>query len=409
MTATTDHIAVTGLGLITPAGDTAPHTWEGLCRGAPTATPDPALAGLPTDFSCRATMFDADTILGRELAWRMDRFSHLAITAAREATVHAGLTSTDWDPTRVGIVIGIGGDSKDASHNAYSKILGGRHKSVSPSTIPRTSPNMAAGEISLDLGIQGPSLTVCTACASGATALAIARDLLRSRTCDIVLAGGADAATNIFSAVGFGKMQALSRRNHDPAGASRPFDTERDGFVLSEGAAVLVLENSRHARARRARIHAYLAGASVISEAHHITAPTPDGSGAARAIRAALTQAGLSPCDINHVNVHATSTRAGDLAEARALRTVFPSPPPVTANKSVIGHSIAAAGAIEAAVTVQSLIHQTIPPTANLDRIDPDVDLDVITKAPRRHPIHAAVTNSFGFGGQNTVLVFTAS
>lgn len=405
-----DAIAVTGVGMITPAGPDTASTWDGLCSGISTAAPDPDLVGLPISFSCQATAFDAEHLLGRQLTWRLDRFIHLALAAARQAVAHAHLDPARWEPTRVGIVLGTGGNSSaDTQFDLCTKLIEDRYKSVSPTAISRSAPNMAAGEISLDLGIQGPGLTVSTACSSGATALSLARDLLRAGTCDIVLAGGTDVGRNRSGAIGFDRMRALSRRTHDPAGASRPFDADRDGFVLGEGAAVLVLENAGHARSRRAPVHAYLAGTAITSEAHHPTAPTPDGSGAARAMRLALAQAGLAPEDIDHVNAHGSSTKANDLAEARALRAVFRTPPPVTAVKSVIGHSIGAAGAIEAAVSVLSLIHQQIPPTANLDRLDPEIDLDLVTKTTRHLPLRTVLSNSFGFGGQNAALLFTTT
>lgn len=404
-----DAVAVTGLGMITAAGSDTTASWHGMQLGVGTASDDPNLSGLAVTFSCRADGFDPSKVLGRRLTWRMDRFIQLAVAAAREAVSSAALNPGDWDPVRVGVVIGTGGPGEEAATTAWEKFLSGRTGTIAPSTIPRSSPNMAAGEISLDLNIHGPGMAVSTACSSGATALSMARHLLRSHACDIVLAGGSDVACGPFSAACFDRLQTLSHRTWAPQTASRPFDRDRDGFVLGEGAAVLVLERTEHARARRAPIHAYLSGAAVTSEAHHPTAPTLDGSGAARTIQQALVDAGLDPADIDHVNAHGTATRLNDLAEARALRSVFRTPPPVTACKSIIGHTIAAAGAIEAAETVLSLQHQQIPPTANLDCLDPEIDLDVVTKAPRHRTIRAAVSNSFGFGGQNTVLVFTAA
>ncbi|MFF8841846.1 beta-ketoacyl-[acyl-carrier-protein] synthase family protein [Streptomyces sp. NPDC015127] len=406
---TPDAVAVTGIGLVTPAGIDASSTWDGMCRGVSTATTDPLLEGLPVTFSCRADSFEAQKVLGRQLTWRVDRFVHLALAAARDAVGDAGLGHAAWDATRVGVVVGASGQDDSTIGGAWQKLLSGRHKGISPTTIPRGAANMAAGEISLDLGIQGPGLAVHTACSSGATAISVARDLLRSGVCDIVLAGGSGVATGRMAAACFHKLAALSRRNSAPQAASRPFDADRDGFVLGEGAGILVLENARHARARGAAVRAYLAGTALTSEAHHSTAPTPDGSGAARTIRAALASAGLGPEDIDHVNAHGSATRLNDLAEAHALRSVFRTPPPVTAPKGVLGHAIEGVGAIEAALTVMTLQHQEIPPTANLERLDPDIDLDVVAKVPRRGRLRAAISNSFGFGGQNAVLVFTAA
>ncbi|MFD7342145.1 beta-ketoacyl-[acyl-carrier-protein] synthase family protein [Streptomyces violascens] len=401
-------VAVTGVGMVTPAGSDARSTWEGMCQGTARAATDPELEGLPVDFSCRADTFDAEQVLGRRHTWRVGRFIQMAVAAAREAVRDAELDRDAWCAERVGVVIGASGNDDATLGPAWERVLSGRYASVSPTLIPRSAANMAAGEVSLDLGITGPGLSVQTACASGATAISTARDLLRSGACDIVLAGGTGVGNGRMSSVSFNNMSALSRRTWSPEAASRPFDADRDGFVLGEGSAILVLEDERHARARRAPIRSYLAGAALTSEAHHHIAPTPDGSGAARAIEMALTAADLSPRDIDHVNAHGTSTPMNDLAEARALRRVFGAPPPVTAPKSVLGHSITAAGAIEAALTVLTLFHQKIPPTANLDRLDPEIDLDIVTKAPRSQPLHAAISNSFGFGGQNAILVFTA-
>ncbi|MFE7595171.1 beta-ketoacyl-[acyl-carrier-protein] synthase family protein [Kitasatospora sp. NPDC057512] len=401
-------VAVTGLGMVTPAGNDTASTWARLCEGRSTARTDPELADCAVSFSCRAANFDPVSLLGRSLTWRIDRFIQMAMVAAREAVADARLGRDQWDPARVGVVLGAGTGGCDTSIATFTKIIDHRHKSVTPTYVPRSAPNMAAGEICIDLGIRGPSMAIATACASGGTALVIADQLLRSGTCDIVLAGGSEVARHPLSAVAFDRMSALSRRVHDPEGASRPFDADRDGFVLGEGAAVLVLERAEHAHARRAPVQAYLAAAVASTDAHHPTAPVPDGSSAARTIGAALARAGLSPADVGHVNAHGTSTRFNDLAEARALRTVFTCPPPVTATKSVIGHAIGGAGAIEAAVSVLSLVHQRVPPTANLDRVDPDIDLDVVTKQPREARMTAVVSNSFGFGGQNSVLVFTA-
>lgn len=400
-------VAVTGLGMVTPAGMGTAATWDHMCTGAPTATSDPELAGLAVDFSCRVPDLDGRRRLGGRLSMRLDRFGQMAVIAAREAVSHAGLGSGDWSAPRVGVVLGVGANSLSTYPVEFARLRDGDIDKVSPFVLPRSVPNMVAGAVSLDLGAQGPSFTVSTACASGTTALAVACDLLRGGACDIVISGGSESAASAMTSVVFGQMQALSRRGHDPAGASRPFDADRDGFVLGEGAGILVLERTTHARARGASPLAYLAGHGSSSDAYHYTSPHPGGDGLARAIRSALTDAGLDPHDIGHVNAHGTSTRLNDKAEAEALHQVFRRPPPVTANKSVIGHSLGAAGAIEAALTVLTLQHQLIPPTANLDRMDPAIDLDVVTKAPRPAPVDAALSVSSGFGGQNAAVVLT--
>ncbi|MBP0459549.1 beta-ketoacyl-[acyl-carrier-protein] synthase family protein [Streptomyces montanisoli] len=401
-------VAVTGLGMTTPAGIGAPATWDRLCDGTPTAAHTPRLEDLPVTFCCEVPDFDAVRLIGRRIVWRTDRFVHLALATAREALRDSGLDPADWDSTRVGVVIGVGASSQDTAEREYGHLARGAHRALSPTDVPRSMPNMAPAEIAIDCGATGPNFAVSTACASGATAIALARDLIVSGTCDIVLAGGSESAAYSRLAAGaFWRMGALSTRRHDPAGASRPFDAERDGFVLGEGAGILVLEESRHARARGASIRAHLAGCGITSDAHHWTTPHPTGRGTVLALRQALRDAGLEPADIHHVNAHATSTQANDTSEAQALRTVFGTPPPVTATKSVIGHAIAGAGAIEAAVSVLTLQSQRIHPTANLDRPDPAVDLDIVTKRPRQRRMSAVVSTSIGFGGQNTALVLT--
>ncbi|MFJ9694568.1 beta-ketoacyl-[acyl-carrier-protein] synthase family protein [Kitasatospora sp. NPDC101183] len=401
-------VAVTGLGLVTPAGCGAEAVWNRFLDARPTARRDPELAGLAVDFSCPVADFDPAALLGGRLARRLDRYSQMAVAAARQAVADAGLDPGEWDGTRVGVVLGVSANSVHTYAVEYARLAEGRADRVSPLMLPRSIPNMAAGEVSLDLGARGPALVVSTACASGTSALALAADLLRAGTCDLVLAGGTDSPRTPMTAVAFDRLGALSRRRHDPEGASRPFDADRDGFVLGEGAGVLVLERAEHARARGARPYAHLAGHGSAADAHHPTAPDPDGEGLARAARAALADAGLAPYEIGHVNAHGTGTALNDPAEAAALRRVFHRPPPVTANKSVIGHCMGAAGAIEAALTVLTLRHRLIPPTANLDRLDDGIGLDVVAKAPRPLDAPAALTVSSGFGGHSAAVVLTA-
>ncbi|KPC62743.1 beta-ketoacyl-[acyl-carrier-protein] synthase family protein [Streptomyces chattanoogensis] len=399
-------IAVTGLGLVTPAGIGVQATWDGLLSGRSLAATDEQLAGLPVDFSCRVPDFDPTARLGRRLSWRIDRFIQMGLVAAREAVTDAGWDPAAWDGARVAVVLGNGSGGNDQAQRDYELLNRGRYKAISPLCITRAVSNMLAGELSADLQALGPSLVTSTACASGGTAIGVARGLLASSMCDIVITGGSESVCRPMPAAGFGQMGALSTRVHDPAGACRPFDADRDGFVLGEGAGILVLERLPDARARNAPVRALVAGYGASADGYHFSSPDPEGQGVVRAIHAALADAGLSPSDIDHINAHGTSTQQNDLAEARALCSVFGTPPPVTANKSVLGHSIGGAGAIEAAVTVLSLQHRTIPPIANLDRLDPEIDLDVVTKAPRSQQLRAALSNSIGFGGQNAVLAF---
>nr|WP_308310485.1 beta-ketoacyl synthase N-terminal-like domain-containing protein [Streptomyces sp. CC210A] len=375
-------VAVTGLGLVTPAGPDAESTWDGLLDGRPTAARDELLAGLPVDFSCRvAGLGPAAPADGAERALR------LGAAAAREALADAGLSAAGaaWTGARVAVVIGrSGGDGGEG---------------------------LAHG-IGTALGASGPSFVTAAGCASGASALGVARDLLRAGACDVAVAGGAESVRGPAAVAAYGSGAAggvLSARTHDPAGASRPFDADRDGFVLGEGAGVLVLERCADARARRARVRAVFAGYG--ASARPLAEPGPDleGRGVERALRAALADAGLGPEDVDHVNAHGSGVPLEDLVEARVLRRVFGwTPPPVTAVKSVIGHSVGGAGAVEAACTVLTLRDQAIPPTANLDRLDPEIELDVVTKSPRRRPVRAALSTVCALRGQNAVLVFRA-
>lgn len=403
------HAAVTGLGMVTPAGIGVDASWRTICAGEPTAAFDEELAGMPVDFSCRVPGFDADQLLGRRTAWRLDRYVHLALVAAREAIADAGLDPQAWDGTRVGVVLGnaLGGIATFAQqHNTMLTEGAGR---VSSMLIPMMGVNMVAGYLAIDCGAQGPNLVTTTACASATTAIGTARDLLRTGRCDIVLAGGAEAGLTKPIIAGFTRMGALSGRVTDPAAASRPFEKDRDGFVAAEGAGILVLERMEHAKARGARIRARISGYGATADAHHATAPDPTGAGVTTAIRAALEDAGLTPQDVDHVNAHGTSTPLNDEVEAKVLRRLFRDRAAITSVKGVTGHSLGAAGAIEAACTVLTVEQGLVPPTANMDSQDPDIDIDVVHKAPRQLKVSAATSNSFGFGGQNAVLVVTAN
>lgn len=401
-------VAVTGLGLTTPAGLGVETGWQALCSGVSTATTDPRLAGMPVTFSCRVPDGALEAAVGRRLGWRLDRFIQLALVTSREAVQDAGLDPLAWEGSRVGVVIGVGTGSHDTCTQAYAHLAQRRHQAISPTAIPRSAPNMAAGEVGIDLRASGPNFCVSTACASGATAIGLATSLLESGICDIVIAGGSESApASPLAVAAFWRMGALSVRNDDPATASRPFDTERDGFVLGEGAGIVVLERLEHARARGARVHALLAGYGASADAYHSTRLHPDGEGAARAVRAALADACLAPRDIGHVNAHGTATRLNDVAEARMLRRVFGTPPAVTATKGALGHAIGGAGAIEAVCCVLAVQRQLIHPTANLDRLDPEIDLDVVHGGSRPCRLDAVASFSYGFGGQNACLVFT--
>lgn len=399
-------VVVTGLGMVTPAGESAETSWKAVCDGTPTARHMEVLAGLPVDLACAVPSgFDAAARLG-PLARRLDRFSQLAVAAAREAVADCGADPGDWDADRVGVVLGTGLAGVLTWEEQLGRLADAGPQFVSPLTIPRTCSNMAAALIAMDLKAHGPSMTVSTACASGTTAIGAALDLFRSGRCDVVLAGGAEAPITRLTTTAFERLGALSR-NPRPEAASRPFDRDRDGFVLGEGAGVLVLETAEHARARRARPYAAVLGYGATSDAHHLTAPDPEGRAAEHALRLALADAGVTAADVDHVNAHATSTPHGDAAEAATLYRVFGERPVVTSTKGATGHLMAAAGAVEAAFTVLSVAHATVPPTANLRAVDDGVHIDVARTA-RSGPVRVAVSESFGFGGHNAALVVGA-
>ncbi|OLR94116.1 beta-ketoacyl-[acyl-carrier-protein] synthase family protein [Actinokineospora bangkokensis] len=404
----TPPIAVTGLGLVTAAGIGAQASWAGVCAGVSTAARTPALAGLPVDIACTVPGFDANKLVGRRSSLSHDRFVQLAIVAAREAVADSGLDPRAWDGARVGVVIGCGLGGVTTWETQHAKLLGTGATTVSPLLIPMLVPNMVAGHLAMDLGATGPNFVTATACASGATAIGTALDLLRSGTCDVVITGGAEAGVSPLIVTGFAQMGAVSKRTDDPAAASRPFDVDRDGFVVGEGAGILVLEREADARARGARVRAKVAGYGASADAHHMTQPDPEGKGATAAIRAAMATAGITPDEVDHVNAHGTSTPLNDQTEAKVVRDLLGSRPAVTSAKGVLGHALGAAGAIEAALTILTIETGTIPPTANLTEQDPKVELDVVTGTPRHQKTDVALSNSFGFGGQNAALVFTA-
>ncbi|MFF3177623.1 beta-ketoacyl-[acyl-carrier-protein] synthase family protein [Streptomyces sp. NPDC057900] len=397
---------VTGLGLVTPVGADEHTFWAGLCAGAGAARHCEELAGLPVDFACRADVPDLDEMVGGRAVFRMARFVKMALVAARRAVADAGLRPDRWDGGRVGVVLGVGVGGVSVLVDNVRRLDADGPSAVSPLLVPMMMPNAAAGEIAIDLRAHGPSLAPATACASGATAIALADDLLTSGSCDVVVAGGAESVVTPLVVSAFAGMGALSARTGDPAAASRPFAADRDGFVLGEGAAVLVLERAGDVRARGGRARAVLAGAGAATDAHHPTAPDPDGRGAERAVEAALDRAGWAAGEVDHINAHGTSTPLNDAMEGALIARLFPHRPSVTAPKGVIGHTLAAGGAIEAVATVLTLEHGVVPPIANLDAPPPDSGLDCVTKQPRRQRVERALSHSFGFGGHNVALAF---
>ncbi|WP_035793701.1 beta-ketoacyl-[acyl-carrier-protein] synthase family protein [Kitasatospora mediocidica] len=400
-------VVVTGLGLVTPAGIGVGPSWAGVCAGRPTAALDPVLDRNPVRISCRVPHWDPGALLGERRAHRLDRFTQFALVAAREAIADAGLDPTTWDGARVGVVLGCADGGPGTVEEQHRILVEQSPARVSPLLLPMQLPNMLAGQTAIEFAATGPNLVVATACASGATAIGTARDLLLLDRCDLVLAGGSEAMITPLVMAGFAKMGALSRREDDPLGASRPFDLDRDGFVAGEGAGVVVLERAADARARGVRIRARIAGYGASADAHHMTTPHPEGRGIETAVRTALADAGAGPGDVQHVNAHGTATPLNDLAEARMLRRVLTGDPLVTSTKGVTGHLLGAAGAVEAVFSVLAVEQGLVPPTANLHTLDPELEIKVAGSATEAR-IDLALSNSLGFGGQNAVLAIAA-
>ena len=396
-------VAVTGLGAVTPLGPDVAALQEGLLSGRSGVR---LLEGDPWDqLTARlAATVDITGRLDRVEARTLDRVQQLALVAAREAWADAG--SPQVDPDRLAVVVGsgIGGALTILGQADVLRESGPRR--VSPHLVPMLMPNGPAATVGLELGARGGVHTPVSACASGAEAIAQALDLLRSGRVDVVVAGGSEACVHPLPLAGFAQMRALSTRHDEPEAASRPYDKGRDGFVLGEGAGIVVLETEAHAQARGARIHGWVAGAGVTSDGFHVTAPDPSGQGAARSIVLALRDSGLTATDIGHVNAHATSTPLGDVAEVRALHSALGDHRPVvTATKSCTGHLLGAAGAVEAVATVLALRDGLIPAIRNLENLDDEADLDVVRLEPRKLQHTAALSTSFGFGGHDVSLV----
>jgi len=396
--------SVTGLGATTPLGGDVASTWGGMLDGRSgiTLVDEDWAKDLPVRIAGRMRVDPAE-VLGRVPARRLDRCQQAALVAAREAWADAG--APEVEPERLAVVIGtgVGGVLTTLAQDDLLEESGPRK--VSPYTVPMLMPNGPAAVVSIEFGARGGAHTPVSACASGAEAIAMGLDLIRLGRADVVIAGGAEACVHPLTLAGFAQARALSRRNDAPQEASRPFDAGRDGFVLGEGAALVVLEREEFAAARGARVHATLAGAGTTSDAHHITAA--DAAGQVRAMRLALDSAGLDALDVGHVNAHATSTPTGDLTETRSIAEALGTHPAVTATKSMTGHMCGAAGAMGAVAAILAIRDGVIPAVRNLDDLDPEVKLDVVMGRPRQGRWTAAMANSFGFGGHNASLAFT--
>jgi len=403
-------VVITGLGLITPLGQGKDALWEGLTLPRRVIGPITRFdaSGYSTRIAAEVKDFDPTQFMDRKDARRASRFIQFAIAATHLALQDAQLAITDANREQVGVLIGsgIGGiDYMDSQVRLLDRYGPDR---ISPFLPAMMISDMASGMVSIHFGIKGPNLCAVTACSTGADAIGLATRLIQYGDAEVMLAGGSEAAIEPIGIAGFCAARAMSTRNDDPEHASRPFDAERDGFVMGEGAGVLVLESLEHAQARGARIHAEVLGYGMTADAYHITQPDPEGDGALRAMRKAIQDAGLQPTDIDYINAHGTSTRYNDAKETLAIKRLLGEHAyrvPVSSTKSVTGHLLGAAGAVEAAICVLALQHQTIPPTINYEHPDPECDLDYVPNTPRPATLRYVMTNSFGFGGHNSVLV----
>ncbi len=400
-------VVITGMGVVSPVGNSVPAYWEALCAGRSGVRKVPffseniasQIAGMCEDV--------APDGLGAKDLRRQSRYILFALDAADQAWRQAGLDIGREDPWRCGAVIGTGiGSVEDIHDNVLQHDKAGPRR-VSPLMLPKALGNMAAGAVAIRLGLQGPNFAVATACASGTQAIGGAVDQIRAGKAEVMLAGGSEATIFPFGLAGFCAMRALSTRNDAPEAASRPFDADRDGFVMGEGAAVLVLESEEHARRRGADILAEVGGVGETCDAYHVVAPRPDGSGPAAAMSFALRYSGVNPRDVDYINAHGTSTQLNDPSETRAIRYVFgDNCPPVSSTKSMIGHLLGAAGAVEAVACVMTIRTGVIHPNINYDTPDPECDLPVVANAAREQKVAIAVSNSLGFGGHNASVVF---
>jgi 3-oxoacyl-[acyl-carrier-protein] synthase II len=402
-------VVVTGIGAVTPVGVGSDAMWEGIVSGRSGAGPTTSFdaQGFPVEIACEVTDFDPAPHVSPREAARLDRFAQMAVYAACEAWAEARLDDA-VSPERAGAIVGSGIGGLQTIVDEHSALLESGPRGVSPFMVPKLMPNGAAAAIAMKLSLHGPNFAPASACATGAHAIGEAARYVEAGLADVMLAGGAEAAITPLAVAAFTRMGALSRRNDDPLSASRPFDAARDGFVFGEGSGILVLESRSHAEARGADILADVLGYRATCDAHHATQPDPEGRGAVEAMLGAMADAGLHPADIDYLNAHGTSTPFNDRIETLAVKGAFGVEAkrlPVSSTKSQMGHLLGAAGAVEAAVCVLALRDGTIPGTINLETPDPDCDLDYVAGGPRSEDLSVAMSNSFGFGGQNACLI----
>ncbi len=404
-------VVVTGMGAITPVGNDVPTMWEALKEGRSGVGPITHFdaSELNTQIAAEVKDFDPKEHFGHKEARRLDRVVQFALVASKEALEDAQLVINDGNAEEIGVVIGsgIGGISTLLAQVKVMDTRGPRR--VSPFLIPMIIPDTSAGQVAISFGAKGPNMAVVSACATGANAIGEAAEMIRRGAAQAMICGGTEAAIQPIAVAGFCIMQALSTRNDEPERASRPFDAERDGFIMGEGAGVLILESLAHARARGARIYGEVVGYGSTADAYHITAPAEKGEGGARAMRMALKSAGVEPEEIDYINAHGTSTKLNDIGETVAIKNVFGPHAyrlPISSTKSMIGHLLGAAGAVEAIASFKALQEGLIHPTINYEHPDPECDLDYVPNTARPAELHTVMSNSFGFGGHNACLIF---
>jgi 3-oxoacyl-[acyl-carrier-protein] synthase II len=408
-----ERVVVTGMGAISPLGLTAEESWSNVAAGVSGVRPitrfDPT--GYETTFAGEVEGFDPADWLGKKEARRMDRYTQFAVAAGLQAAAQAGLTPGAFDPTRAGALIGTGMGAMETLENGAETVLTRGPGRLGPFFAPMVLPNMAAGMAAIALGAKGPTFATISACASSGHAIGEGARIIRDGFADVMFCGGGEAPVTRLSVAGFNAMGALSKRNDDPAGASRPFDADRDGFVLAEGGAVMVLESYAHALQRGALILGEVSGYATTDDANHIVQPGPGGEGAARAILLALKDAGLDPTEIDYVNAHGTSTQLNEKLETQAIKTAFGDHAfriPISSTKSMTGHLLGAAGAIEAVICLKAIAEGCLPPTINYNTPDPDCDLDCVPNVARPAELRHVLSNSMGFGGHNVALILSA-
>ncbi len=405
-------VVITGLGLVCGVGNTAPEVWQQLLAGASGAAPIRGFdtTGFSVTFACEVKNFDPLNFVDKKEARKMGRFIHFAFAATQEAIAQAGLEVTPDIADRVGVFIGSGIGGFEIIEREHANLLQGGPRKISPFFIPATIVNMAAGQLSIRYGARGPISATATACATSANSIGDSMRMIMHGDADVMIAGGSEAAVTSLSVGGFAAMRALSARNDQPEKASRPFDKDRDGFVIGEGAGIVILEELEFARRRGAKILAEVIGYGMSADAYHMTGIAPEGAGAQRSMRAALKDARITPEEVGYVNAHATSTPAGDGNESRAIELVFGEQAlsgklKVSGTKSMTGHLLGGAGGLEAGITVLALQHQMLPPTINLDNVDPECRLDYVPNKAVPHTFDVGLSNSFGFGGINATLI----